>query len=294
VRRALPVLLCALLGCGGAPARHRARVPIRAATGGEGLLGLCPAGADAVLEVDLGRLRANPTLGPVLARLGALTAADKAPGARPLSDPDLVVAAAYHVGRPDAGTLILVRGAALDARLAAAGFAEAQALDAHTVALGPPALRTAAAALLEGGAAMDGDDAFLALRAAAMPTLAEGAALRLTARLDAEARIAAAAQLGVDEVPASLSLWTDVADDLALVAILAADDEAGARRLAAAVAVARDGVLTRLLLAATGAAPTGGLRAEVIGAGVRVVWVVGPRALADWAASALARLPGAR
>ena len=41
--------------------------------------------------------------------------------------------------------------------------------------------------------------------------------MRITARLPFDARVALARQTGFDAAPAQLSLWADVADDVAIV-----------------------------------------------------------------------------
>ncbi|MEJ7599951.1 MAG: hypothetical protein WKG01_18740 [Kofleriaceae bacterium] len=50
-----------------------------------------------------------------------------------------------------------------------------------------------------------------------MPPGAPGAALRITARLPFDARIALARQTGLESAPAQLSIWADVVDDFAVV-----------------------------------------------------------------------------
>jgi hypothetical protein len=169
--------------------------------------------------------------------------------------------AVYRLARPDAATVILLRGALPDA-------ADARRLDERTIVVGP---RTERERIGLPGAAVAGDAGFLALRAGAMPARATGGVLRVTARLDQNARIDAAGRLGVDEMPATLSLWADVADDAALVAQLGGDDPADAARL---------GELARALHARLG---RGDFKVHTAGRAARVVWSVGPRRLAAWA-----------
>jgi hypothetical protein len=262
-------VVLALAACGGAPKVTPAaapEVPARQVTGAEALLALLPPGADAVAEVDLARLRANRAAGMVL----EVVPARDVRGFDPVRDIDVAVAAVYDLAGDGAATLFLLRGAGLQA----ARVLEASRLDDVTIAIGPEALRDRVTA----GGARPPDAAFLALRAAAMPEKARAASIRVTARLGKAARIAAAGRLGVDEVPATISLWADVEDDAAVVALLGGDDEENARRLAAGVEGVRDRLaplLPRPVLDA--------LTVETRGSAARVVWVVPPRRLERWA-----------
>jgi hypothetical protein len=252
----LAVALCA---CGGgAKAKPAAEpLPARAATAGDALLAYLPPGADGVAELDVARLRANPVVGELVGAVGPRAAL----GLDPLRDLDVVVIAAYRVAREDAATLFVVRGRNLDQ------VPNADRVDEQTVLVGPEALRARSKASL-----LD-DDAFLRLRAAAMPEKAEGAALRMTVRLAGNARVAAAGKLALDEVPATLSLWADVADDAALVALLGGDDPADARRLAKLVVTAK---------APSWLPARDEMRTEVRGKAARVVWVVRPKEFSAW------------
>src|SRR5688572_33002013 len=83
--------------CGGyqPAAGSPSRTPLvdeRPATAGTPLLALLPAGADVVVELDLARLRANPTVGPVLAAVPRRSAAGSTSGVAalgPLGSADL-------------------------------------------------------------------------------------------------------------------------------------------------------------------------------------------------------------
>jgi hypothetical protein len=77
------------------------------------------------------------------------------------------------------------------------------------------------------------------VRTRAMPGRASGAFLRAAARLGFDARVALAARLDLDSVPATISVWADVADDLALVATLSAEPGQGPK-LARALTGLRD------------------------------------------------------
>ena len=124
------------------------------------------------------------------------------------------------------------------------------------------------------------DDAFLAVRAEAMPPKATGAVLRVTARLDFDARVAIAARLGVDDVPADVSVWGDVADDLALVADLDAPDEGPGSGVGNLVTAWRDALTARPEVAALGLEETAeAIRIVPRGDAVRVIALIGPRRL---------------
>ena len=251
---------------------------------------MLPAGANIVVEVDVARLRRNPISSPLV---GALTAPGSAPqgrlflgvGAEIWAHADVVVLAAYQAGRHDAATLIVARGVGLvDLEV------RAQRLDGRTIALGPPELMQRLATT-ESGQSLAAERPFLALRAVAMPERAQGAALRLVARLEFDARVRLASTLDLDAVPASLSLWGDVADDLAIVAVLAGNDDKEHRELAHAAAamrkrLARDVLLRRLALTPLLAGVDIGTGDD----GARVILIVGPSRLADTVARLVKRL----
>ena len=67
--------------------------------------------------------------------------------AAPLEKLDVVVAAVYRVGQAEAGTIFVVRGAALAAAEAAQKLSGSEVLDETTLVVGPPELRAAARAL---------------------------------------------------------------------------------------------------------------------------------------------------
>ena len=92
-------------------------------------------------------------------------------------------------------------------------------------------------------------------------------------------------------MPAWLSLWVDVADDMAAVALLAGDGAGEAHELARAVMrvrdrMARSAPVRRLGLSRTVAAT----EVKVSGTEVKVVLVVGPRRLGQLVDRVLARL----
>lgn len=275
-------------------------VPARAATAGDPLLAVLPAGPDVVVELDLARLRANAAVGALVGRIldtpgdagGPAVAWPIEPA--PLRHAAVVVLASYAVGTADAATVTLLGGDAL----AAADVPGATEVAPGVVALAPPdwVARLAAAAAGDVATAA-GDDALRALRAAAMPARADGAALRVTARLGFDARISLAGLVGVEVAPAAVSVWGDVADDLAVVAVLdgedagAADAADAAASLQAAVTAWLDRVAGAPAVRLLGLAPAlRGVQIAAAGDRLRVVGLIGPRRLARVVARAEAVL----
>ena len=280
----LLALSAVLAGCGGADSKSEPTLPVppRRATAGDRILGFAPAGAEAVLEIDLARLRRNRAVGPLVR---AVTASELA---RPdlIATADLIVFCSYRIGESDSGQVVFAAGREVE-RLPGA-----RVLDADLVALGPPALLDRVD-LVRAGAQppLSSDSALLRVRAMAMPDRAQGASLRMSARLGFEGRLSLARELDLNAVPAWLSVWADVADDLAAVALLAGEGAGEAHDLARAVERVRDRFARslparRLGLGRTAAAT----KVEVRGEEVRVVLVVGPRRLAQLVDRVLARL----
>jgi len=209
------------------------KVGHRAATAGDRLVALAPRGADVVIELDVARLRSNEVVGPMVTRLIELPPARLPAGAdlTVLQRADHIVLCAYDVGSPTAGALTLLSGPrVVDVELAAA---RGRRIDDRTVALGPPELLEQVAAVAAGSEPdLTTDRRLMAARTFAMPPRAEGASVRLAARLGFDARVSLAGRLGLDEVPRDISLWGDVADDLAIVATFDSDDPEAATRLA--------------------------------------------------------------
>src|SRR6185436_20447156 len=100
-------------------------------------------------------------------------------------------------------------------------------------------------------------------------------------------RVGAAGRLGIDEAPATLSVWLDVADDAAMIAILGGDDEANAQRLVKLVENGRE-----RLAGLVPPAVLRDLRVEAKGKLARIVWVVRPKRLEAWAAELARQLGG--
>jgi hypothetical protein len=218
--RALAVF-AALAACGThGPAAPAIAPPKPPATALDRMLSLLPDGAQIVVELDLARLRANAVVGEVAAHALAELGADaRLPGlpisiaGSPLGNADAVVLAAYGVGTAQAATVTLL--ATHDE------VPSAVRIDAGVVAIGPEAwtaqLQARAAIAAAHGGALEASAALMKLRDRAMPVGATGAVVRITARLAFDARISLERQTGLDTAPAELSLWADVADDVAIV-----------------------------------------------------------------------------
>jgi hypothetical protein len=200
--------LLALVACGSAPAVPISKPSVipHEVTGTDPLLPLLPDGAQIVVEVDVARLRANPTVGAVVAK--ALAQQVSIPGvAAPLGQADQVVLAAYGVGTAQAATLTLLASKTVIPDLAV--------IAPGVYGIGPP--DWLASAQQRAGLATSASTELYTLRDHAMPKGAPGASLRITARLSFDARVALARQTGLPTAPSQLSLWADVADDLAIV-----------------------------------------------------------------------------
>jgi hypothetical protein len=277
-----------LASCGHEPSAATPTGPASPTTAAEHILSLLPDGAQVVIELDLGRLRANPVVGAVAARaLDRIGGDSHVPGlpfavqGSPLASADVVVIASYGVGTPQAASVIV-----LATHAEVAGGVQ---LSRELVALGPEDYtgQLATRAALDAKTPLSASSQLLALRAHAMPRGATGAILRVTARLPFDARIALARQLGLEVAPAQLSLWADIADDLAIV--IDADavdpgDRAGkgaARRLAGAVRAALAAIADDSTIRALGV-PNSLADAHLVSQGswVRAIIAVGPRHLA--------------
>jgi len=276
--RALAML--ALVACGGSAAKS-AEAPAAPQAPAERMLAMLPPGAQVVIELDLARLRANPVVGGAVAR--ALASGELPAGvpASPLAEADQVVLAAYGVGTAQAATLTVL---AASHELAGAS----KLADGYYI-VGPPdwieqaQARVALSSTGDVKLAIAAAPELLALRKRAMPAGAPGAALRVTARLPFDARIALARQTGLDAAPAQLSAWADVADDLALIVDCDAADPGAkraneaARRLAASLRGTLAAVADEPLVRALGL-PSSLTNARLIaqGAWVRTIIAVGP------------------
>lgn len=248
------------------------KVPARAATAGDELLAMAPAGAGMVLELDVARLRKSAALGQLVSALVTAsgprragsdagsgrdsgkdsdTDSDIPAGNKPdnvidnaagqnsgpraiagtglelgiLARADSLLVCAYDLGLPEAAILTLIRaadatelGTPIAPGIAALGPAELVArVHAVRAGLEPP---------------LAGDRRLMAARTRAMPARADGAWLRMAATLDFEARVSLSGRLELDAVPVAVSIWGDVADDLAVIAELDAEDAVSAQVLA--------------------------------------------------------------
>jgi len=271
-------LLIAVAACGG---HRRAAAPVaeprRPATPAEHLLALLPDGAQLVVEVDLARLRANPVVGPLIARVLGPGGIDRLAG---FADAERVAFAAYGLGTSEAATITL-----MTARQPLAGTTR---IADGVYAVGP----TEWVAQVEARAAIDASQPLVAprtlldVRDHAMPPKATGASLRMTATLSFDARIALARITGIESAPAQLSVWADVADDFAIIVDAEATDP-GEKSATKAVArmktivasaideLARDPTIGRLGL------PSSLEQARVVtrGTWVRAIVAIGPRHL---------------
>lgn len=240
--RSALLVVCVAAACGpdatGATApAPPIEVPPRAATAGDELLALAPRGASMVAELDIARLRDNEVVGPSVAALASVDvdAAELGVGFNVVRAADAILIASYAVGADEAASLTLVRGPAVGELEVGAAIAD------NTRAIGPEDLVARAAEVASsGGASVADDAALMRVRAFAMPEQATGASLRIAARLDFEARVALAGRFELDTVPVSISIWGDVADDLAIVAMMAAGDNDEAVDLVNAFAAWRD------------------------------------------------------
>ena len=226
------------VGCGGdrgggtttPPSPGQIVVPARAKTAGDALLGYLPAGADVLVELDLGRLRSNDVVGELAGKwlsdeyaVRSFDPTGQLPQG-PLARGDVVVLAGYDVGTAQAVTIGLIVGGGLKPE----DLHGATDLGGGVIAVAPPGpiewLKEVAAGTRD---SLEDDLELRAMRARGMPEKAEGAVARVTARLDFDARIALASQLGAEVAPAIVSLWGDVADDAAVIAVLEAPDRDG-------------------------------------------------------------------
>jgi hypothetical protein len=226
VRQVLAVIAAAAVaGCGSTPTKPAITAPERAQpkTPADRILPLFPDGAQVIVELDLARLRGNPVIGALVT--SALTGEGLPPlpagvPMSPLAKAETIVLASYGVGTSQAAMVTVIASAEDLAQISGA-----TRLGDQLYALGPTewiAQLEARAALAGIGDAASGppiiaSPELLALRDRAMPANAPGAALRITARLSFDARVALARQTGLDTAPSQVSIWADVVDDFAII-----------------------------------------------------------------------------
>lgn len=270
--------------------RRQSPATARHPTAAGALYRFAPAGADVAIEIDLARLRDNAALGPLVA--AAAEAGFSAGGldARIAEDLDVVLLCAYGVGSAQAATLTLMRGPH------AAAVPGATPVARDVFGLGPPALIARAQAAFSPAGEASGSDGeptladdahFSEIRDAAMPDAATGAVLRVTAVLDFDARVALAGKLALDTVPRAVSVWGDVADDLAGVAVLVAENPAEAAQLALLVERARNELATGAAVRLLGiAAAIHQARISARGSATTAILVIPPSLLSQVVARA--------
>lgn len=243
-----------------------------------------PAGADLLIEIDLERLYGNSTIGAIAHRALARPADElRVPGLvlprgqAPLEHARALVMAAYAVGTADAVTATYV--------VTQDEVPGATSLGDGVVVLAPPAFVDRARLVMAGASdAIARDAAFMSLRARAMPAGAPGSTVRATARLGLDARVALAPVLGPDLAPATLSLWLDVVDDAAVVAIVDGHDAAGGggERLQIALERVRIALAGSTTLLQLGLAPVvRGAQLSRRGDVVTLIATIGPHRLGE-------------
>jgi hypothetical protein len=264
------VLVAFLVAACGA-SRPKIEVPVRADTPGDALIALAPPAADAILEVDMVRLRKNAVMAPLLATMETDQAFS---GSDLLRAVDALLICTYGLGDKPR-YLFLFSGARAES------LAGAQLVTQGIYAVAEPSDLETMRQIANGrGDSLKSDLTFLALRSHAMPKKATGAVLRATARLSFAARIDVARRFDLDAVPSAFSVWADVADDLAIIATLFAKSEAEARNLNRALQNAKDR-FARESQALGWLLPqlVKGAEVAVSGKIVQVVIVIGPKRL---------------
>lgn len=267
--------LAFLAACGGVNQtgeRPEVIVPERSHTAGDALLDRVPAGADLVVEIDLERMRQNPTLGPLVrawAERGGLGL-----DLDLLGGTDAILIAVYGIGAGKPSYLSLVRGVQ-------EALPSGEWLDDEVAAIGPPKLLARTREVARGQAeALSSDDELMRVRTLAMPARAAGASLRAAGRFGFDERVALSRAFQLAAVPTAVSVWGDVADDLAVVGIFEGEDEEEARDLAEILTELRERaasspILARLVLGYVVRL----VEIRVVDEDVEVTFVVGPNRL---------------
>jgi hypothetical protein len=243
------VLVVAAVACGPRGGRRGpgGGRPVRSpTTTAERMIALLPEGAQLLVEIDLARLKANPTVGALATKaFGQLGEDTKLPGlpmsvqGSPLASAEVVVLASYALGTAQAATVVLL-GTKEDVTAAIR-------VAPDIVVLGPEEWTSqieARAAVAE-HAPIASSLSLMPLRDHAMPAKAPGAVFRLTAQLSFDARVALARQIGLETTPAQLSIWADVVDDLAIIIDADATDPGDKKSKDAAARMSR--ALTEVL-----------------------------------------------
>jgi hypothetical protein len=272
-------VLLVSVSCGGR-SRSMSSPPIavpRPETIADRMLALLPQGAQLVIEVDLARLRANSVVGPFVVKALGPGGIDRLAG---FADADQVTFAAYGLGTAQAATVTLMTAK--------------QPLEGTTkiadgiYAVGPTdwVAQVESRAAIERSSPLSAPKELLELRDHAMPPKAAGSALRITAKLSFDARVALARLSGIESAPAALSVWADVADDFGIV-IDAEGTDPGEKKPDKALARMKgivDGAIRQLAKDPTVIAvglPGALEQAKVVtrGTWVRAIIAIGPRHL---------------
>jgi hypothetical protein len=275
------LLAIVLAGCGGRHVRNKqqtgASVAVaRPTTAGDRMLALLPDGAQIIVEVDLARLRTNPVVGALVIKIldGGI------PQLAGFSDADGVVFAAYGLGTAQAATITL--------------FTAKQPLEGATkihdniygVGASDWLAQVQTRAALDDKSALVPSKELIELRDRAMPEAAPGASIRIAARLSFDARIALARITGIESAPAQLSVWADVADDLAIIVDADATDPGdkkaknATKRMSGIVQGALAGLARSPTIIALGLPSSlSGAKLATRGTWVRTIIAVGPRHL---------------
>lgn len=254
----------------------------------EHMVALLPDGAQVIVELDLARLRANAAVGPVAtSALAAMGSDSRLPGlpivvaGSPLAGADAVVLAAYGVGTAQAATITLLA--------TKADVPGGTRVAPDVVAIGPDDWtgQVATRAALDSQHPLAIPDDLRALRKHAEPEGATGAVLRATARLSFDARVALARMTGIEVAPARISVWADIADDVAVVVDADAVDpgDKAAKDSAKRLAHTMRGLFAEVgddpFIRGLGVAPSlDEARLVMQGTWVRAIVAVGPRHLA--------------
>lgn len=275
------MIAIALASCGGRAKQQptvttSAAIP-RPSTAGDRMLALLPDGAQLVIEVDLARLRTNPVVGALIAKV---LGGDAFPQLAGFADADGVVFAAYGLGTAQAATITLFT--------AKQQLANTTKISGDIYAVGP----TDWVAQVEARAAIDTKTAvvvakdLLELRDRAMPESAPGASIRIAARLSFDARVALARITGIESAPGQLSVWADVVDDLAVIVDADATDPGekkpanAVKRMSAVLQGALSTLAREPAIVALGLPSSiSGAKLATRGTWVRVIMAVGPRHL---------------
>jgi hypothetical protein len=269
MRSAAALLCLALLACGGSSGPATAPLPVRATTAGQSLLSFAPLGADLLLEVDLSRLRQNAVVGGLLSAVAA-------PGSDQrvdlLQQAEVALLCVYDIGGVPK-QLILLR--AEDENLAGT-----EVLAENIFAVGDSKLVSRAAGIQSSEDSMLADRELLRIRETVMPAEAKSASLRVSVRLDFDARVQIASKLSLSDVPVSIALWGDVVDDMALVAHLASDEAEDVPRLERAILGLRGRFAKNALLRFVGlSVPIREAKVRGQAKVVKVTLLVGPKRL---------------